>query len=411
MGAQNTADRVTDALRLSSWVESVEGSSTVALNSQAMLLKQQGRDILNLTAGEPEFHTPEHIRQAAHDAIEAGKTGYTPTAGIPELRQAVAKSVSARTGREYAADQIVITPGAKYAIYLTAAAILEPGDEVLIPAPYWVSYPAIVRMFGGKAVPVWAGPEHDFKITPADLEQAWTPRTRGIIFNSPSNPTGAVYSRGETEAVGRWAQEKDVWVISDEIYAELRNSDEPYCSIASLDDDLCARTVVIDGVSKAYAMTGWRVGWLAAAAPLAKAAIRVQGQTTSNATSIAQWAALAAVEGPRETVSEMAMEFRRRRDFAYELLHTIDGLGIAKPEGAFYFFLDVREFLGRKTSGGVAIDSAEALCSYLLDSAGLAMVPGEGFGAPGFMRLSISSSTKTLEAAAGRLRDALNGLR
>lgn len=410
MGAHRVTERVSDALKLSDWVNAVEGSSTVALNTQAMLLKQQGLDILNLTAGEPEFDTPEHIRQAAHDAIEAGKTGYTPTSGISELRKAVARSLTERTGAEYTADQVVVTSGAKFAIYVAAGALIQPGDEVLIPAPYWVSYPAIVKMFGGKPVPVWGGPDQSYKVTPNDLETARTEKTRGMLFNSPSNPTGAAYSRAETEAIGRWAQEKDLWIISDEIYAELRFDDTPYFSIAAIDADLRARTVIVDGASKAYAMTGWRVGWLAATPELAKAATRVLGQTTSNACSISQWAALAAVAGSHDAVRAMTEEFRRRRDFTYDRLRQIDGLGVTCPDGAFYFFLDVREFLGRRTDKGVTVDSAEALCSYLLDSVGLALVPGEGFGAPGFVRLSFSPGIPVLEDAVGRLKQGLTGL-
>jgi len=409
--AGGVMERTSEALRLSRWIEEVEGSSTVALNSQAQMLKRQGRDIINLTAGEPEFKTPESIREAAHRAIDEGKTHYTPTSGIPELREAVAELLGRRTGRPYRAEEVVVTAGAKFAIYITIAALVEPGDEVLIPAPYWVSYPAIVKMFGGVPVPVWAGLEKGYKVDVDDLERAASKRTRGLIFNSPSNPTGAVYSRGETEALAHWAQQRDLWILSDEIYAELRFRDEPYFSIASVDDDLRHRTVIVDGTSKAYAMTGWRVGWLAANKPLAAATTRVMGQTTSCATSIAQYAALAAVTGPQAEVAEMTAEFQRRRDLTYAELKKIPGLGVTNPDGAFYFFLDVRKFLGRSTPDGKAVDDAEALCSYLLDSAGLALVPGEGFGAPGFMRLSFSPDIPVLRDAVGRLAPALGSLK
>jgi aspartate aminotransferase len=395
---------------LSRWIKELEGSPTMALHSKAMMLRRQGRDIVNLTAGEPDFDTPEHIRAAAKLALDEGKTHYTPTPGIPELREAVAEWASKRTGKDYKPDGIVVTPGGKFAIYGGLATLVNPGDEVLTPAPYWVSYPPMVRMFGGKPVRVWAGPDQGFKVTPADLERKRTARTRGLIFNSPSNPTGAVYSEPETRAIARWAAEHDVWIISDEIYAELRYSDEPYCSIVGADERPNGWQVLADGLSKSHAMTGWRLGVLASSPAIAAGVSRLAGQSTSCASSITQYAALAAFTGPQDEVRHMADEFRKRRDSLGALLKQIPELGVTEPQGAFYYLLDVQHFVGRRTAKGESVTSSEAIAAYLLDAEGLAVMPGEGFGAPGFIRLSFATSPDVLREAASRLKRALAAL-
>jgi len=395
---------------LSGWISSIEGSPTMALNAQAMALRRQGKDIVNLAAGEPDFDTPEHIRAAAHKALEEGKTHYTPTPGIPELREAVAAWATKRVGRTYKPEQIIITPGTKFAVYMGLAAYIEPGDDVLIPTPYWVSYPPMVKMLGARPVYVWGGIEQDFKVTVDDLDRARTTKTRGLMFNSPSNPTGAVYTAEETRAIAAWCARNNLWILSDEIYVDLRYIDDPHCSIVGVDPRPDDWQVLADGFSKCYAMTGWRLGVLAASAKLAKTAVRLAEQTTSCASSISQYAALAAVNGPQDEVRRMTSEFRKRRDRMRAELIQIKDLGVGLPLGAFYFFLDVRAFFGRLTPNGNEVHSSEALCSYLLESVGVAAVPGEGFGAPGYVRISYASGLDVLLDAARRLRKGFEAL-
>jgi aspartate aminotransferase len=394
----------------SHWIEALEGSPTMALHSKALMLARQGRDIVNLTAGEPDFDTPKFIRDAAKRALDEGKTHYTSTPGIPELREAVAAWATQRTGKAYEPTGIMITPGGKFAIYGALATLVNEGDEVLIPAPYWVSYPPMVRMFGGQPIRVWAGPEQNFKVTPDDLDRKHSERTRGILFNSPSNPTGAVYSEAETRAIARWAAKHDVWIISDEIYAELRYTDEPYYSIVRADDRPQGWQVLADGLSKSHAMTGWRLGVLASSPAIAEGVNRLAGQSTSCASSIAQYAALAAFTGPRDDVRHMAAEFRKRRDRFGTQLRQIPDLGVTEPQGAFYYLLDVQAFVGRRTSKGDTLASSDAIAAYLLDAEGLAVMPGEGFGAPGFIRLSFATHQDVLMEAASRLKRALAAL-
>lgn len=400
-----------NSVQLSTWMSSVDGSPTMALNAKAMALQAAGHDIVNLAAGEPDFDTPVHIREAAQRAMDTGKTHYTPTSGIPELREALVGWVSERTGRSYNTDQIMVTAGTKFGVYLGLASYLNPGDEVLVPAPYWVSYPSMISMLGGRQISVWAGPEKSYKVSVDDLDKAITTRTRGIIFNSPSNPTGAAYTRVETEGIAEWAQRRNVWILSDEIYSSLRYVDEPYCSIVGADSRSSEWQILADGFSKAYAMTGWRIGVLAASTNLIKAATRMAGQTTSCPSSISQYAALAAVTGPQDEVTRMRDEFKSRRDRTQALLEDIEGLGVCEPHGAFYFFLDVREFLGRHAPDGSTLDTSDALCTYFLDHCGIAVVPGEGFGAPGYIRLSYASKIETLTEAASRLKQGFEALK
>jgi aspartate/methionine/tyrosine aminotransferase len=323
----------------------------------------------------------------------------------------VARHLAARTGLEFGAENIAITAGTKWAVYTSLAALLEPGDEVLIPTPYWVSYPAMVEMLGGTSRKVWAGPEQCFKVTATDLEKARTTRTRGLIFNSPSNPTGADYSPQESLAIAQWAAEHDIWVLSDEIYSQLRYVDSSYVSIASCDPRGKEGVVINDGFSKSYAMTGWRLGWVAATEPLVAGITRVLEQTTSNACSISQHAALAALSGCEDEVKRLRAAFRERRLATFRELGSIPGLVPTLPDGAFYFFIDVRSFLGRSLPSGLPLSSSEQLCTYLLEAHHIALVPGEGFGAPGFLRLSFAADPETLKAAVGRLRTGLVALR
>lgn len=395
----------------SGWLMRVESSPTVALSALAMAMRRKGIDVINMAAGEPDFDTPQSIRDAAKRAIDAGHTHYTPAAGLPELREGVARLISSRTGLTYGPESIAITPGTKYAVYTSLAALLEPGDEVLVPAPYWVSYPAIIEMLGGVPRKVWAGPAQGFKVTATDLERARTTRTRGLIFNSPCNPTGADYTRAEIEELALWAAEHDVWILSDEIYSELRFTDTPYVSIAACDPRGKDGTVINDGFSKSYAMTGWRLGYVAASAPVVAGIIRVLEQTTSNATSISQHAGLAALACDPAEIARMRDAFRARRDTAYEALKAIPDVGVTRPDGAFYFFVDVQAYLERKLPSGLAVGTSEQLCTYLLESHHIALVPGEGFGAPGFVRLSFAADADTLRRAGERFRAGLAALR
>ncbi len=405
-----TGTALQDGLQLSHWIEAVESSPTMTLSARAMAMRRDGRDVLNLAAGEPDFDTPEHIREAAKRAIDEGKTRYTPAAGVPELREAVAKRVANRAGYEIKPEQVVITAGAKFALYVSLAARVNPGDEVLVPAPYWVSYPSMVGMTGGRQTTVWAGPDQDYKVTVADLEAACTDRTRGLIFNSPSNPTGAVYSPEETCELAGWAAGRGLWIISDEIYAEQRFGTDPYCSMLTADPRGLDGTILCDGFSKAYAMTGWRLGYLVGTADLARACTRMLGQTTSNASSVSQYAALAAATGPQEAVVQMTASFRERRDRIYSELEKIPGIACPMPEGAFYFFIDVRSYLGRKTPAGTTVGTSSDLCEFLLEHEEIALVPGEGFGAPGFLRLSYAAAEDVLTEAVMRFARGLKQL-
>lgn len=407
MATTSTTDSVTHP---SGWLMRVESSPTVALSALAMSMRRKGIDVINLAAGEPDFDTPQSIRDAAKSAIDAGHTHYTPAAGLPELREGIARVMASRTGLHFGAQNIAITPGTKYAVYASLAALVEPGDEVLVPAPYWVSYPAMIEMLGGVPRKVWAGPSQGYKVTATDLERSRTTRTRGLIFNSPCNPTGADYTRAEIEELVHWATEHDIWILADEIYSELRFTGTPFVSIAACDPRGLDGTVINDGFSKSYAMTGWRLGYVAASAPLVAGIIRVLEQTTSNATSISQYAAIAALACDPSEITRMRDAFKMRRDTVYEVLKAIPDLGLTRPDGAFYFFVDVQAYLERKLPSGLAVGTSEQLCTYLLESHHIALVPGEGFGAPGFVRLSFAADADTLRRAVDRFRAGLAAL-
>jgi len=402
---------VNGVVRPSGWLMRVESSPTVALMSLAMSMRRKGIDVINLAAGEPDFDTPTPIREAAKRAIDAGHTHYTPAAGLPDLREGIARMLSARTGLKYGMENVAVTPGAKFAVYTSLAGLLEPGDEVLVPTPYWVSYPPIVEMLAGFARKVWAGPEQGFKVTATDLERSRTTRTRGLIFNSPCNPTGADYTRAEIEELALWAAEHDVWILADEIYSELRFTASPFVSIAACDPRGKDGVVINDGFSKSHAMTGWRLGYVAGAAPLVAGIIRVLEQTTSNASSISQHAALAALTCDPQEVARMRNAFRERRDAMYEMLRKLPDVIVTLPDGAFYFFVDVKAHLDRKLPSGLPVGTSEQLCTYLLEQHHIALVPGEGFGAPGFLRLSFATDAETLKRAVERLGAGLAALR
>ncbi len=370
-------------------------SATLAIGSKAKELKAQGLDICSMSAGEPDFDTPRAIKDACIKALEEGKVYYTPASGIPELKKAIAAKLERENGIKVAPSQVVVAPGAKYSVFTAVAALCGPGDEVLIPAPYWLSYPEIVRATGAMPVALPTRPENNYELVPEELDAAITPATRLLILNSPSNPTGAVYRKATLEKIAEIAVRRNIMILSDEIYEKLvYDADKPHVSIASLNDAVAKLTVTINGFSKTYAMTGWRLGYLAAPEWLAKRIIALQSHTTSNPTSFAQYGALAAVEGRADReVAEMCRAFAKRRDLICELIGRIPGVKFLCPGGAFYLLCDISSFgLG-----------SERFCERLLDEEGLAAIPCWSFGAEGAIRLSYACSEENIRKAAERL--------
>ena len=389
-------------IRLSDRVQAIKPSPTIAVTTRAAEMKAAGHDIIGLGAGEPDFDTPEHIKQAARDAIDRGFTKYTAVDGTPGLKSAVCAKLERDNQLAYKPSQVVVSCGAKHSIYNLIQALINPGDEVIIPAPYWVSYPDMVILAGGKPVIVEAGIEAEFKITPAQLQAAITPLTRLLILNSPSNPTGVCYTRAELQALGDVLRRNpQVVICSDDIYELITWGSEPFCNIVTACPDLYAQTVVVNGVSKGYAMTGWRIGYTASAEKLAAAMRKVQSQSTSNPNSIAQVAAEAALNGDHGCVADMVKVFKRRHDYVVERLNRGNGMRCLPAQGAFYAFPDVR---GAMQSLGFKDDMA--LCEHLIEKAGVAVVPGTAFGAPGYFRLSYATSDSNLEKALDRMEKA-----
>ena len=391
--------------RLSRRIAAIEESATLAVDAKAKALKAAGHDVIGFGAGEPDFPTPAHIVTAAVDAAPLPKNHrYTPAAGLPELREAVAVKTAKDSGYEVAASQVLVTNGAKQAVYNSFAALLDPGDEVLMPAPYWVTYPEAIRLAGGTPVVVPTDESTRFRATVEALEAACTERTKALLFVSPSNPTGAVYSAEETAEVGRWAAERGLWVVTDEIYEHLVYGDHQFSSMPALVPELADRTIVINGVAKTYAMTGWRVGWMIGPNDVIKGAVNLQSHATSNVANVSQQAALAAITGDQTCVSEMRTAFDRRRRRIHELLGAIPGVTCLEPEGAFYAFPSFAGVLGRPlgTSGRTAADTLE-LAEIVLEEAKVAIVPGEAFGAPGYARLAYALADEALEEGVGRL--------
>ncbi|MBE3574686.1 MAG: pyridoxal phosphate-dependent aminotransferase [Firmicutes bacterium] len=406
-------------MALSQRARGIQPSATLAMDARAKELVRSGVDVISFGAGEPDFPTPFPAKERAITAIRENFTHYTPSAGIPELRQAVAEKLQNENGVEYSPEQIVITAGAKHALYMLFQCLLDPGDQVLVPAPYWVSYVEQVRMAGGEPVIVPARAEDGFRPRPEDLEKAVTPRTRALILNSPNNPTGAVYPRDRLEQIAAFALRHGLLVVSDEIYEHLIFGQAEHVSIASLGPEIKAHTVIINGVSKTYAMTGWRIGYAAADdTALIKAMVNWQSHSTSNATSISQWAALAALTGDQSQLGSMRAEFLQRRDYMVQRLQRIPGVRCPMPEGAFYAFPDVSQLFGRRWPGQNAypervIHSSRDLAELLLEVGKVAVVPGEAFGEPRCLRLSYATSMENIlkgldrmEAVIKRLVDA-----
>lgn len=393
---------------LSTRVRGIAPSPTMTMDAKTKQMIAEGHDVVNFTAGEPDFDTPEHIKQAAIDALRQGFTKYTAVGGTPDLRQAICRKLKEENGLEYQPAQIVVSSGAKHSLYNVFQAICDPGDEVIFQSPYWVSYPEMVKLAGGVPVVVRTTAESGFKMTPDQVRAAITPRSRAIILNSPSNPTGAVYTEAELRAIVGVALQHNLYIVTDEIYEYLIYGDLPHVSVASFGPEVKKQTITVNGMSKAFAMTGWRIGYTASETELANAMSALQGHSTSNPVSISQKASLAALNGPKEPVRQMVAEFRKRRDYMVERLRAIPGMRVPVPEGAFYVFPDVSSFFG-KTIRGRTINNSDDLCALLLEEAKVALVPGSGFGAPEGVRLSYATSLENIEKGMDRIASVLRG--
>ncbi|MFJ5106032.1 MULTISPECIES: pyridoxal phosphate-dependent aminotransferase [unclassified Glutamicibacter] len=389
--------------RISRRIGAISESATLAVDAKAKALKAAGRPVIGFGAGEPDFPTPGYIVEAAVKAAQDPKNHrYSPAAGLPELREAIAAKTMRDSGYELKANQVLVTNGGKQAVYNTFATLLDPGDEVIVPAPYWTTYPEAIQLAGGKAVSVFAGPEQGYKVTVEQLESVLTERTKVLLFVSPSNPTGSVYTPEQVREIGQWAASKGLWVVTDEIYEHLTYGDATFSSIATLVPELEDRVVILNGVAKTYAMTGWRVGWMAGPLDVIKAATNLQSHATSNVSNVSQRAALAAVAGPLDAVNDMKVAFNRRRLAIVESLNAIDGLHCPTPEGAFYAYSDVRGLLGREIRGVVNNTSAE-LAAFILEQSEVAVVPGEAFGPSGYIRMSYALGDADLEEGVARM--------
>ncbi|HEX6421712.1 MAG TPA: pyridoxal phosphate-dependent aminotransferase [Acidimicrobiales bacterium] len=393
--------------RISARVAAIRESATLAVDARAKALKAAGEPVIGFGAGEPDFPTPAHIVEAAVEACRNPRFHkYTPAAGLPELREAIAFKTKRDSGYDVAASQVLVTNGGKHAVYNTFAALLDPGDEVLLPAPYWTTYPEPIRLAGGVPVVLRTDEASGFRVGVDQLDAAVTDRTKVLLFVSPSNPTGAVYPRDEVEAIGRWAAERGLWVVTDEIYEHLTYGDHEFSSVATLVPELADRCVVLNGVAKTYAMTGWRVGWMIGPPDLVKAAANLQSHATSNVANVSQAAALAAVSGDLSAVAEMRAAFERRGRTMHRLLAAVPGVRILEPQGAFYGFPNLSAFLGR-TIGGMTPTTTVELCELLLERAKVAIVPGEAFDAPGYARMSFALGDDDLAEGCRRMGDLL----
>jgi aspartate aminotransferase len=384
-------------IRLATRVKNLKPSPTLAISAKAKAMQAAGVDVVNFGAGEPDFDTPDNVKEAAIAAIREGFTSYTAVPGIPELKQAIVAKLERENRLTYTPEEIIVSCGGKHSFYNLAQALLDPGDEVIVPAPYWVSYPPMVELAGGTAVILTTTAKNGFKVTPAQLRAAITPKTRAVVINSPANPTGAAYTWDELQALAMVAQDEDILVISDEIYEHIVYDGFEQRSIAEISPEMKARTIILNGVSKSYAMTGWRIGFTAGPAPLVAAMTKIQSQSTSNPTSISQKAAVEAYNGQQDFIASVLPAFRARRDFIVKALNEIPGITCFNPVGAFYAFPAVHGLLGG------AVQDSLALAELLLDEAKIAPVPGEAFGAPGFLRFSYATSMENIEKGMERL--------
>jgi aspartate aminotransferase len=396
-------------MKLSQFTRQLKPSETLAISTKAKTLRAQGRNIIDFGLGEPDFATPSNIIRAAEHAMAEGFTKYTPPAGLPALRQAIADKLKRENDLDYAPEEIIVSCGAKQALYNVAMVLLDAGDEVLIPGPYWVTYPTQVLLAGGTPVIIPTTVANDFKITGDMLRRYITPKTKGLILNSPCNPTGAVYTPAELEDLARVLLDTDLFIITDEIYEHIIYDGLKQISIATLDPALKARSLVVNGFSKAYAMTGWRLGYCAGPREVIEMCDRLQSQTTSNATAFAQVAGIEALTGPQESVGAMAQAFEQRRNFVVQRLNAIPGITSNTPRGAFYVFPNIADLFGRRAQGR-PLTTAAAVADYLLEAAGVAVVPGDAFGDDHSMRISYASSMAELEDGLARIDQAVQQL-
>jgi aspartate aminotransferase len=392
------------ASQISKRIAAIAESATLKVDAKAKALQAEGRPIISYAAGEPDFPTPAHIVEAASKAVLDPKNHrYTPAVGLADLREAIAQKTLRDSGTEVSANQVVVTNGGKQAVYQAFAVLLDAGDEVLLPTPFWTTYPEAISLAGGKAIKVFAGIDQDYKVTVEQLDKAKTDRTKVLLMSSPSNPTGAVYSKEEIAAIGTWAHQNNLWVITDEIYQNLVYDGIKAYSITEVVPELIDKTIMVNGVAKSYAMTGWRLGWMAGPADAMKAAANLQSHLTSNVNNIAQKAALAALTGPQDEVQKMLQAFDRRRKLAISELGKIDNWLAPMPEGAFYVYSDVRGLLG-KSWAGKQINTSLELCDLILEKAEVALVPGEAFGPSGYVRMSYALGDEPIVEGIKRLQ-------
>jgi len=394
-------------MSISKRVNLISSSPTLAITARAKQMKQEGIDVIGFGAGEPDFDTPAHIKEAAKKAIDSGFTKYTPASGMKELKEAICRKFENDNNLDYSPEEIIVSCGAKHSIFNAILTLCNEDDEVILPSPYWVSYPEMIKVAGAKPVILKATQKNNFKITPQQLQETITPKTKLLILNSPSNPTGMVYTKDELSSISNTLTEKGIFCISDEIYEKIIYDSQEHISIASLAPEIKKLTIVVNGVSKSYSMTGWRIGYAAGPKEIIQAMSNLQSHSTSNPTSISQKAALAALEGPQEPLCNMVAEFVKRRDYMVERLNSIKEISCLKPRGAFYVFPEVSQIIGRIFKGEIIKDSV-FLAEILLDEANVAAVPGSVFGADEYLRLSYATSMKNISKGLERIEGLIN---
>lgn len=396
-------------MELSRKAQAIEPSLTLAITAKAKEMKEKGIDVISFSAGEPDFNTPKNIINAAIKAMEDGNTKYTSVNGILQLREAICKKFKDDNGLEYNPSQIVVSTGAKQSLANTFLAILNAGDEVIVSTPYWVSYPELIKLADGKPVFVEGDEKSNYKFTKENLEKAVTAKTKAIVLNTPNNPTGTIYNKEELEVIANFAKKYDIIIISDEMYEKLIYDNENHISIASLSKDAYERTIVINGLSKSYAMTGWRIGYCAASEKIAKLMISIQSHVTSNVCSITQYAALEALNGPQDEITKMINEFEKRRNYMINRIESIDNLSIVKPKGAFYIMINIENCLGKEINGKILNDSME-FCASLLENEKLAVIPGKAFGLNNYIRVSYATSMEAIKEGLNRIESFIKKL-
>ena len=396
-------------MELSRKAQAIEPSLTLAITAKAKEMKEKGIDVISFSAGEPYFNTTKNIINAAIKAMEDGNTKYTSVNGILQLREAICKKFKDDNGLEYNPSQIVVSTGAKQSLANTFLAILNPGDEVIVSTPYWVSYPELIKLADGKPVFVEGDEKSNYKFTKENLEKAVTAKTKAIVLNTPNNPTGTIYNKEELEVIADFAKKYDIIIISDEMYEKLIYDNENHISIASLSKDAYERTIVINGLSKSYAMTGWRIGYCAASEKIAKLMISIQSHVTSNVCSITQYAALEALNGPQDEITKMINEFEKRRNYMINRIESIDNLSIVKPKGAFYIMINIENCLGKEINGKILNDSME-FCASLLENEKLAVIPGKAFGLNNYIRVSYATSMEAIKEGLNRIESFIKKL-